>query len=307
LTCYETADKWLKLSHSNDGHRTETDRLLAMGDSFDQHGQIKPITGSWQPAPDGNYVFMIETGERRFWASCLQYVINKAKDEPFLRIEVVEKPTRQRQVLENRHAEPPTAVSQSCEVASLILAEMKIKPDPDIADEYNYFRQARAQRMPAGLWEKIIPIMQLTRPRMVQLLNILQLPSSLLDIANRYRLSERVLREVLSLPEDQWEKMIKMSVHNNLTSDEVSQFAQITITEPTAPVKRPPKPAKQPGKLGTGGLRRFYNALYKLDEISRSQAMDEIADEIVVSGQSDGLLDLMNELTKLIQVRLQDK
>lgn len=306
ITCYQAAEEWLKLSRQNEGYKTETDRLLAMGDSFDQHGQIKPITGSWQTASDGNYVFIIETGERRFWAACLQYIKKKAKDEPLLRIEVVKNPTRQRQVLENRHAEPPTAVSQACEVASLILSEMNVEPDFNIDDEYDYFRKARSQRMPAGLWEKIIPIMQLTRPRMVQLLNILQFPTPLLELANRFHLSERVLREILSLPSDQWDKMIKLSIHDNLTSDEVSQYVEPSTSLPS---KTTPsvKPAKQPGKVGTGGIRRFYNAIYKLDEVSRSQAMDEIADEIFVSGQSEGLLDLMNELTKLIKVRLKNK
>jgi len=306
MTCYQTAEAWLKLSRKNEGHHTETDRLLAMGDSFDQHGQIKPITGSWQPAPDGNYLFMIETGERRFWASCLRYVVNKAKEEPLLRIEVVQNPTRQRQVLENRHAEPPSAVSQACEVASLILAEMNIAPDADIQDEYDYFRKARAQRMPAGLWEKIMPIMQLTRPRMVQLLNILHLPSSLLDMANRYHLPERVLREVLSLPDGQWEKMIKLSINDNLTSDDVAQYIEKPAVTSTDKPKSP-KSVKQPGKLGTGGIRRFYNAVYQLDEVSRDQALDEIADEIFVSGQAKELLELMNELSKLIKVRLKSK
>jgi hypothetical protein len=36
---------------------------------------------------------------------------------------------------------------------------------------------------------------------MVQLLNILSLPTSLLELADRHRLAERVLREVLALPQ----------------------------------------------------------------------------------------------------------
>ena len=160
--------------------------------------------------------------------------------------------------------------------------------------------------MPAGLWEKIMPIMQLTRPRMVQLLNILQFPSSLLDMANRYHLPERVLREVLSLPPEQWEKMIKLSIHDNLTSDEVAQYLDKTpVSSPSAP--KAPKPIKQPDELGTGGIRRFYNAVSQLDEVSRDQALDEIADEIFVSGQAKELLELMNELSKLIKVRLKSK
>jgi len=55
----------------------------------------------------------------------------------------------------------------------------------------------------------------------VQLLNILQLPTYLLDLSDRYRLPERVLREVLSLPSDQWERMIYLSIQKNLTSEEV--------------------------------------------------------------------------------------
>ena len=98
------------------------------GNSFEEHGQIKPITGSWTPASGGKYIFLIETGERRFWASCLQHVMHKSTEEPLLRVEVIQTPTRQRQVLENRHAEQPSAVSQACEVASLILAELNIQP-----------------------------------------------------------------------------------------------------------------------------------------------------------------------------------
>ena len=145
-----------------------------MGFSFEEHGQIKPITGSWVETRGGDYFFQIETGERRFWAACLQSRAQDLKEEPLLRVEVVSSPTRLRQVLENRHAEPPSAVGQACEVASLILAELDVVPQAETVDEFDYFRQARAQRMPAGLWEKIMPVMQLTRPRMVQLLNILQ-------------------------------------------------------------------------------------------------------------------------------------
>ena len=36
ITCYQAAEEWLKLSRQNEGYKTETDRLLAMGDSFDQ-------------------------------------------------------------------------------------------------------------------------------------------------------------------------------------------------------------------------------------------------------------------------------
>ena len=244
--------EWLAMARADPGTAAEVERSAAMGSSFDEHGQIKSITGKWVTNAKGEFVFQIETGERRFWAACLQHVSRRRQEEPLLRVEVVEHPTRQRQVLENRHAEPPSAVEQACEVASLILAELNMTPDADIPDDYDFFRQARTQRMPAGLWERIMPIMQLTRPRMVQLLNILQFSTPLLDLADRYRLSERVLREILSAPREQWERMIKLSIQNQLTSDEVAEY-----TVPPLPTDNHPAPpgTSHPARTRTPGCQ----------------------------------------------------
>ena len=158
INCYQAAIDWLEMAKSDSGIHAEVERLLSMGSSFGEHGQIKSITGNWAANPAGEYIFQIETGDRRFWAACLAYASSGAHEEPLLRVEVVNRPTRQRQVLENRHAEPPSAVEQACEVSSLILAELGISPDADEIDDYEFFRLARNQRMPAGLWERITPI-----------------------------------------------------------------------------------------------------------------------------------------------------
>ena len=306
MNCYQAAMDWLEMASSDNGIRQEVDRLLAMGSSFGEHGQIKSITGSWVSRPDGEYVFQIETGERRFWAACLQYASSGAHDEPLLRVEVVSHPTRQRQVLENRHAEPPSAVEQACEVSSLILADLGITPPAEIVDDYEFFRQARSQRMPAGLWDRLMPIMQLTRPRMVQLLNILQLPSAQLDQADRYRLSERVLREVLATPREQWERMIRLAIQNQLTSDEV---AEIAITPQPTPeesanrrVSNPILP--EPSRLASRSLKRFFSTLDELDDYGRDQALDEIADTVVSRGKGSNALETLEELSRLIRSRL---
>jgi hypothetical protein len=303
ITCYQAAERWLALAQKDNGYQGTIDRLLSMGHSFEEHGQIKPITGAWTAGPGGRYIFMIETGERRFWAACLQYVIHNQDQEPTLRVEVIENPTRQRQVLENRHAEQPSAVSQACEVASLILAELKLQPDTNLTDEFDFFRQARLQRMPAGLWEKVTPIMQLTRPRMVQLLNILQLTSPQLEMADRYRLPERVIREVLSLPSEQWERMLRLSIQESLTSDDI-----IEISEPSSKKSVPGKPqsksAPNPSEIAWTGLRRFSSALNDLDEVILSQALDEIADSLVTSGRAELTLRYLEELSMLLQARI---
>lgn len=306
LDCYQVAAEWLALSRGDSGYRAEIERLLAMGGSFEAHGQIKPITGSWESTPDGRYVFVIETGERRFWAACLRAVQEQAAQEPLLRVEVIGQRTRQRQVLENRHSEPPSAVGQACEVAALILAELGITPDDSLADEYDYFRQARAQRMPTGLWERITPVMQLTRPRMVQLLNLLQMPTPYLELADRYRLPERVLREILALPREQWERLLRASIQNQLTSEEVAELAGTVagISSGSRGHGNRNSSTFNPGHVAVNGLRRFANALADLDGYSQEQALDEAADVLVAAGQAEGLLVFLDELSRLITARL---
>lgn len=304
LTCYEAAEEWLAQAKTDDATQTEINRLMAMGNSFDVHGQIKPITGNWVSLPDGNYIFQIETGERRFWAACLQKVSQKKKDEPELRVEVVSQPTRQRQVLENRHAEAPSAVEQACEVAALILAESGISPEIDLPDDYDFFRRSRSQRMPAGMWDKIIPIMQLTRPRMVQLLNILQLPTPLLDLADRYRLPERVLREVLSLPPEQWEHMIRSSIQEQLTSEEVAEVSRISQSTSERPTPRRKPIPRQSTRDALRNLRRLSKNMDSLSPSGQAQALDVMADSLIVDGRGEQVLHWMEALIKLLQARL---
>ncbi len=304
IDCYQAASEWLKFAQHDSGVKAEVDRLLSLGNSFDEHGQIKPITGSWQNDSLGNFVFLIETGERRFWAACLQKSASHQVEEPLLRVEVIENPTRQRQVLENRHAESPSAVEQACEVAALILAELNIHPDGKLQDDYDYFRQARAQRMPAGLWERIIPIMQLTRPRMVQLLNILQMPSPLLELADRFRLPERVLREILAQPSGNWEKLIHQSIQNSLTSEEIAEQTLVVKSDEGQKKDLSPRTPSSPEKNAHRSLRKFTRVFRSIGHLEQSEILDTLADDLVVSGQAEKVADILSELLSLIQARV---
>lgn len=304
IDCYEAAWEWLKFGQHDSGVKAEIDKLISLGSSFDEHGQIKAITGSWQSDENGNFVFMIETGERRFWAACLQVSSKLLDKEPLLRVEVVAKPTRQRQVLENRHAELPSAVEQACEVAALILAELGIQPDTSVQDDYDFFRQARAQRMPAGLWDRITPIMQLTRPRMVQLLNILQMPSPLLEKADRFRLSERVLREILSQPQSNWESLIHQSIQNSLTSEEIADQIENQKDQNEEKKEKAARTPTTPERNAYRSFRKFARVFKNINQLEQSEILDTIADELFVNGQADTAADILSELLSLLQARI---
>jgi hypothetical protein len=310
IDCYAAAKQWLQLARKDHALQAEVDRLLAMGGSFSEHGQIKPITGMWIDNPNGGYTFQIETGERRFWAACLQHVLQEGKQaEPMLRVEVVSTPTRTRQVLENRHAEPPSAVGQACEIASLILAEQNVLPQADTTDEFDFFRKVHEKRMPAGLWEKLMPIMQLTRPRMEQLLAILRLPTPLLDLADRHRLPERVLREVLAAPQEQWSAVLEASIRNQLTSDDVAALTAGMAQKPRAekPGEKRRSALKDPATVALQSMIRFAQAMVEMDEITQRAVIDELADEFVGNGQAEALAGQLDELAKLMLHKQQSR
>jgi len=299
IDCYQAAKEWLKLSEKDTGWKQRVQELLDMGGSFEEQGQIKPITGAWIPSQGGGYVFRIETGERRFWAACLLAVKEKLDTEPELRVEVVSMPTRSRQVLENRHAQSPSAVGQACEVAALMLEEMGIEPDPSITDEYDYFKQALKKRAPRGFWSKLEPVMQYSTRRMQQLLAVLQLPLPLLEIADRHRIPERVLREVIALPEGAWDTAIKKAARENLTSEEVAQFEikpKRTLRQDDA--------KRSPERIAFSGLRRFARAALAVEEGELVLLLDEVADEVVVQGFAEELQPILEGLESRINARL---
>ena len=269
IDCYQAASEWLAMAKDDEGWRIRVQELLDMGSSFEEQGQILPITGTWAPRQDGGFVFKIETGERRFWAACLLAVKMKAKEEPELRVEVISNPTRQRQVLENRHAQNPSAVGQACEVAALMLEEMGIEPDPDLEDEFEYFKQVLKKRAPRGLWPKLEPLMQYSTRRMQQLLAVLQMPSPLLEFADRHRIPERILREVLALPNEQREEALRTASREGMTAEDVASLGE-------KPVKQGKKDdaLRSPEQIAFSGLRRFARAAMNVEVEERPHILD---------------------------------
>ena len=300
IDCYEAASEWIKLAKKDDGMRGQIDQLISMADTFDEHGQIKAITGSFVPNSNGTYIFQIETGERRFWAACLKHVRSKSKKEPNLRVEVIDRPSRYRQVIENRHAEPPSAVAQAREIAALLLEEAEIVPDKELEDPYDYFRQALDTRRPHKTWPRIEDLMQLSRSRMVQLLNLLNFPTPILEVANRNDLPERVLREILARQENEWEGLVNTAVRDGLTADEV---ASLDLKE--AKKKRSKKRRILPAQSAMRGLRTFARAVSKVDQKTQGELLDEVADEMMVEGEAHTVLALIDELGKLLRARVE--
>jgi hypothetical protein len=306
LDCYQAASAWLERARKDPAVQERIDTLLRMAETFAEHGQIKPITGSWISLESHEFVFQIETGERRFWSACLQHAQNPSAAEPMLRVEVVGTPSVRRQIIENRHAEAPSAVAQAREIAALVLSEINLQPDPAQDDPNDYFRLALdppgLTRLPRGLWDRLQPWMDLSTRRMQQMLRVLQLPTSLLEQADVHNLPYRVLEAVLAAPAEARQGLIARAIEFEMTGEEVSDLVS-EIPQPQQAERRPPVTRSAPVTRALRGLRGFSKACLALNSKNQGQALDEIANTVVVDGDAEEVLDLLESLMTRIRAR----
>lgn len=146
--------------------------------------------------------------------------------------------------------------------------------------------------------------MQLTRPRMVQLLNILQFPSPLLELADRFRLPERVLREILGQPQSEWETLVRQSIQNSLTSDDIVEHIAAKDEKKSTSIEKSTRIGPTPERNALRSLRRFMRVFRKIDALQQSEILDSLADELVINKQAKETLQIMEEFISLLNARL---
>ncbi len=267
IDCFEAAKRWLQLAEEDLAESERVHSLLHMGASFDEHGQIKPVTGYWDLE---SRHFILETGERRFWAAVLQAVQSGSSEEPVLEALVVEKPSRARQVLENITAEPPSAVMRAREIAALILEQMGLSPEPGEDDFAYYRRAAQIKRLPSEVVRYVQSVLGMSRRYVRYYLQILLLPDDLLLLADRYRLSEGALRRVLQLSPEQWAAAIQELVLATSAVGNAEGFSPQTSENGEAePERRPPRVRRtqlDPRVSIARRLRTPVRTLLRLDE-----------------------------------------
>lgn len=268
-TCFWAAEKWRLQSSLNPSVKKRYESLLNLGETIIEYGQIKPITGSWFEF-NGNRKFLIESGERRFWSVVLNAMLS---DDQATTIQamVIDQPSAERQVIENRHAEAPTAVAKACEIAKLILSEQNIAPtSPGKVDEnydpFSYFKKVLdIKKIPDGVWEKISPVMgNLGQRHMGRHLSILNFPSNILELVDQAELPERKLRDILKLPETKWSAAVVKEIKS--LNDDV------------------PKPAKKKTKTAPASLQAAKKANAFIEFAAKAKLnnkIDKVAESII--------------------------
>jgi hypothetical protein len=281
LDCYQAARSLLDAAGYDAGLRGQVNALLELGENILELGQIEPATGSWVQDSDGRPVFAIEVGERRFWALALAAVRQGTKEEPALRVIEESQFSRERQISENIQRAGNTAVDRARAIAGLILLQLGIQPDPDLEDDWDYFRQVlEIRRLPNGTWPPLERRLRLSRPALERHLQILSLPSDLIYLAKLYDVPEGRLREILAAPPEFRREILTTAIQEGLTAQEVKD--RVDRQERAAP--GPPR--RQPGltthRRAASRLRSFLR-LARRGDFERNYEM--VAAEFSVAAQ----------------------
>ncbi len=297
MNCFEAARAWLALAEQDPAEDARVQALLHMGATFSEHGQIKPVTGYWDAQ---SRRFILETGERRFWAAVLQAVQQETVEEPQLEALVVAQPSRARQVLENITAEPPSAVMRAREIAALVLEQMGVLPETGEGDFAYYRRAAEIRRLPSPVVRHVEDLLGMSRRYIRYYLQILHLPDHLLLLADRYRLTEGALREVLKGPPETWEEGIAALIAG-VTTETPDQPA--AAEKPASKKPRPKRAQMDPRVSIARRMRTPVRTLLRLeaDDVPRvaEHFAAELGDPAVVQQAADALAALAEQLRAL--------
>lgn len=307
ISWQEAAARWLEMAEEDAGISNRVNALIELGETFENHGQIKPVTGVWEQV-SGKTVFHLETGERRFWAKALTAVQEKLTEEPLLECREIddERRSRERQVIENIHAEAPTAVARAREIASLVLSKLELPAEKDPLQggdvgEDEFFRSVLDvkkltgnKQMPTGIWEEVGGVMGLSRPLMVRHLSVLELPNELQYLADLNRLSERVLREIMKLPAGKWEKAINKAVKDALTAQEMSEYVEAQSGQKRG--KPALRPIESPTQVAARRIRLFFKSA---QEKNVREKLGEVATDFAAGMKKSQILEAASLLEDL--------
>jgi hypothetical protein len=285
VDCFDTARSLLQAAQADPALRRQVDELLLLGESILTDRQIEPATGSWVKTRQGSR-FLLETGERRFWALALQAVAQALGEEPRLKVTEEAEINRFRQVAENLLREDISAVDLGKAIAALILLQLGKQPDPDM-NELAYYRQALAiKKLPAGLWLEVHRVIGLSRPVLYRHLQLLRLDDELLYLASLYRLEEGRLRQIVTAPASQQRNLVLAAIQEpHLTGEDLGGIAQAGETSPEgysetlqrARARKGPRPPLGPHRQLAVRVKSMLNLLGHPDF---DGDLDEVASEL---------------------------
>ena len=308
----KTASQWLVLAKSDAGAAKQVNELLEMGRSITDLNQIEPATGAWIESSPGEFKLLLSTGERRYWSLALTAIDNN-RGEPQLEVQEIQQDELglARQIVENESSKPLSAIGKARAIAGLVLEHIgDLPPELDRnssnpPSDYDYYRSALdmesligSKYMPRGMWDEIGEVMGLERQYMIFHLNLLQLPEELQHKAEQYDLTEFVLREIMTLPESQWSKMIILAGKEGLSAQDIKRTSKRT--------EKKKAKVDSPATKAASRLRSFW----KITKDNKSAIdIEQVATDFAAGLDKKEILagaDLLEKLANKLRLRAGD-
>lgn len=292
LAPVEALNAWRELASEDamEGEVLEA-RVVRLARSLQAQEQINPITV--QSVRIGDHErYMIETGERRWWAHW--WLVGLENDPRFEMIQavVVAQASAWRQAAENLQGEPLSAVQEACQVARLVLLEGGTSPGYSLKwgesapvvelDEggmgYGFYRRALARRIPQGAWPLIEQATGKGTRYCQYLLGLFRLCDEALETADRAGITESQLRPLASAgttPERQ-QRIARLVVRYGLGRDKVASLvgtadldaAEANLADDHGAGVRKPRTIRSPETIV---LDRLAGMSRLLDRTTRSE------------------------------------
>lgn len=300
ITWREAAEQWLHLGTQEPAMARELEELMMLGNSLQDTGQIKPITGQ-VVNEGGRDVFRMLTGERRFWATALKAVSEQRTEEPYVLALIDNQPSLEKQIAENMAYKELTAVGKARAAARLVLESNDIKPEVG-EDELSFFRRVREVRLSDETRDLLAQTLQLERTYYGRLMRFFDLPEELLDACDRAEMPERVLREILPYDESLWRQAVEYYAETpGRTYQDVHAFLERLVGARVARAPRlPAHPTTQSARL----LRRV---LLGVETLPEQDQVGALADALVGDMRAEDArkaYEVLTKMTEAVRLRL---
>lgn len=208
--------------------------LVNLAVTFRDEGQINPIT----VVEKNRGVYLIETGERRFWAKWLliRFLANYSGDDsiPVLIIAPHEA-SAFRQAKENTSRSGLNAIAMARQAARLMLYVHGIQPPNGLVSN-DYYREALSLDLKSKreFTDAILSAMGgISRVHFSRFKALLRLSDEAIELADRHNLDESLLRLLLDFSDEDQVRMINDIVKKGLSRRQLEAILQEPVDDST--------------------------------------------------------------------------
>jgi ParB-like chromosome segregation protein Spo0J len=303
-------------------------QVVNLAASIREQELVNPITVS----VDGPSRYLIETGERRWWAHWWLVSVEKRPAYEQIQAQIVAAASPERQAAENLQDSPLTAVQEACQIARLLLHQTGRDADHVVAmlargrggDRegllvgYAPYRVALdLQRKDVyGKWATIAQVMGRGERQLQRQLALLKLADGALELADRAGLTEGQLRALVEAAEgtdgERQRRIIGLAAEYALSGPEVARLvktANLEAAEARLARQRQQKTTGEEASAAPTAIRRpAFIMLERLRKLRRFVArqekggleMGDLADEVLGADQPDVIYHELLELTEML-------